>query len=103
LHSVLRGKTEWTEYHNLYRFAHHISRIDRAGRRSGFRTLLLTDSMSIPIIPVLAAYCDSVLVIDNRFGNRSWRGEMQAFAPTHIVILGILRSMYYCTLTKNIH
>lgn len=61
-------------------------------KRSGIpkRLLINCDSMSVPIIPVIATYFNEILVCDNR-KSKSYCEEIVNFNPTH----------YLCMLTVN--
>lgn len=72
--SELRGKpTEnikapppVTSYHKLYIGCHQTTEIFNSHSRTSRWLILNTDSMSIPLVPILAVYYQRILVLDNR-------------------------------------
>lgn len=67
--SVLRVKSNeqmWSDYHRLYRGAHRISYIINHSCDNKRVLLINGDSMTVPIIPIIANYFSKVICLDNR-------------------------------------
>ena len=91
-HETLRRQAnKGSAYRGLYAGQHCVSRVKNLGLRSGRRLLLNCDSMSIPLVPILACYFDEILAVDNSNG-RSFMREMTELRPTHYVGLGLYRN-----------
>ena len=58
-----------TTYHTLYTFMHRCSVIFNNDLDNNKTLLLNCDSMISPLVPVLAAYYNRVIVLDNRSGK----------------------------------
>ena len=66
---ILRVKPNepmWSDYHRLFRGAHRISTIINHDVHSGRVLLINGDSMTVPLIPILANYFDKIIALDNR-------------------------------------
>lgn len=55
-----------TDYHKLFKYSHCCVRLDNPDALYKNKVLISGDSMMIPVIPVLAYYCASVVYLDNR-------------------------------------
>lgn len=67
--SILRVKSDepmWSDYHRLYRGAHRISYIINHSCNNGRVLLINGDSMTVPVIPIIANYFSKVICLDNR-------------------------------------
>ena len=61
------AKCNYSAYHKLFRGSHQTCQIENLTYLNNNRRLLLiTDSMSIPLVPILAYYFKSILQIDPR-------------------------------------
>ena len=55
-----------SRYHNLFYGYHSNARIFNHTPKTPIKALIVCDSMMIPIIPILAYYCQELTVVDNR-------------------------------------
>ena len=53
-------------YHKLFIGAHNCVRVDNKNLSNGRKIIISTDSHSIPIIPILSCYYETVVALDNR-------------------------------------
>lgn len=56
----------WSDYHRLYRGAHRVSSLQNHAINSDRCLLIVGDSMTVPIIPILYNYFRKVIVLDAR-------------------------------------
>lgn len=67
--SILRVRKDepmWSDYHRLYRGAHRVSCILNNSVKTDRVLLINGDSMTVPIIPILANYFKKIICLDNR-------------------------------------
>lgn len=67
--NILRVKSNepmWSDYHRLYRGAHRVSCIINHTCKNNRVLLINGDSMTVPIIPILANYYKKIICLDNR-------------------------------------
>lgn len=67
--TILRVRSDepmWSDYHRLYRGAHRISYIINHTCKNKRVLLINGDSMTVPIIPIIANYFSKVICLDNR-------------------------------------
>lgn len=67
--NILRVKPNepmWSDYHRLYRGAHRVSYIVNNNCKNERILLINGDSMTVPIIPILANYFKKIICLDNR-------------------------------------
>lgn len=64
--SICHGIYGYSEYHKLYKYAHLSSAIVNENSSTPRSLLLNTDSMSIPLIPLLVPYFKHIFVADRR-------------------------------------
>lgn len=57
---------EFGFYHKLFVGAHNCVRVDNKNLSNGKKIIISSDSHSIPIIPILSCYYETVVVLDNR-------------------------------------
>jgi hypothetical protein len=62
----------WSFYHQLFRFAHRSGIVTNLTIDNNEKIVFNTDSMSVPVIPILANYYKEILVIDVRNSNRKY-------------------------------
>ena len=78
-------------YHSLFKLNHmcgRISNISDSNLITLNRVVVNCDSMSIPVIPILACYCKEMFVIDNRTGkSHNLVDQIIKFKPTHYISL----------------
>lgn len=74
-------------FHSLFILAHRSGYILNETCENNLKLAVNTDSMSIPVIPVLASLVKEVLVVDNRTGMSNLKDEIMRFAPTHYLSL----------------
>ena len=75
-------------YHSLFKLSHCSGKITNLNDAPLQRVVVNCDSMSIPVIPILACYCKELLVIDNRTGrNQNFMKKILDFKPTHYISL----------------
>ena len=60
------NENAWSDYHRLYRGAHSISSIEHIHKTIGRQLVIIGDSMSVPIIPLLAPHFDKIICVDAR-------------------------------------
>jgi hypothetical protein len=79
----------WTFYHQMLRLAHRCGIITNLTTDSNRRLVFNTDSMSVPVLPILANYCREILVIDVREGKKKYRfrDTIQKMNPDYLVNL----------------
>lgn len=58
-----------SDYHRLYRGAHKVTYIENLSIKTNRVLLINGDSMTIPIIPILANYFNKIICLDNRSKN----------------------------------
>lgn len=66
---ILRVRTDEdgiSDYHRLYRGAHKVSYIENKSVQTDRVLLINGDSMTIPVIPILANYFKKIICLDNR-------------------------------------
>ena len=60
------NEDSWSDYHRLYRGAHSISSIEHIDKTIGRQLLIIGDSMTVPVIPLLAPFFDKITCLDAR-------------------------------------
>lgn len=63
------NESAWSTYHRLYRGAHSISSIEHINKTIGRQLLIIGDSMTVPVIPLIAPYFDKIICLDARSGK----------------------------------
>lgn len=75
-------------YHALFKLSHCSGTVLNFNDAPLQRVAVNCDSMSIPVLPVLANFCKSMLVVDNRSGkNLNYMKMILDFKPTHYIAL----------------
>ena len=85
-HDIFISPSSKVTYHRVFRYAHQVARIDNKSLHNGKRLLLNCDSMSVPIIPILACYYQSILVLDNRT-EMHFFDKIKQFKPNDILTI----------------
>lgn len=67
-----------TDYHRLFRGCHRVCEIINDEAVTNRNLILNCDSMSIPIIPILATYYKKILILDNRT-RHSYRDKITPY------------------------
>ena len=95
---ILRDKkyVERSYYHSLFIGNHRCCLLTNKTCNSQRKLLLNTDSMSIPLIPLLICYFNKILVLDNRT-NSCHIDIIKEFNPTDYIALGLYRQFLYKT------
>lgn len=99
----------YTPYHQLFAGSHQFCLVKNSASANGRRLAVMSDSMSIPVIPILAYYFDSILYIDNRYpihesikNMTSYTNEISKFNATDFISILQFSRYYDETLWKNI-
>ena len=95
---ILRDKQykERSYYHSLFIGNHRCCLLTNKTCISQRKLLLNTDSMSVPLIPILICYFNKILVLDNRTKNK-YKDIIMTFNPTDYLALGLYRQFLYKT------
>lgn len=89
--SILRLPPEFSpasSYHRLYRGFHQCSVINNLSTSSTKTLLIFGDSMTIPIIPILATAYKKIVSVDNRY-NYNWRDIIKPTEANDIIFMFI--------------
>ena len=62
----------WSFYHQMFRLAHRSGLVTNLTAKSEMRIVFNTDSMSVPVIPILINYVKEILVIDVRQSGKKY-------------------------------
>lgn len=75
----------WTPYHQLFTLAHKCCIVKNKSIDADRTLVLNTDSMSVPVIPILANYFSCILVIDSRISGKQYGFNeiIHKMNPTH--------------------
>lgn len=86
-----------TDYHRIFRGSHRVCHIRNSECDRG-KLLLVTDSMLIPLVPILANCFSEILHIDNR-SNITFNRVLSEYRPQYFVsshqITGYLERQFY--------
>ena len=76
-------------YHSLFKLSHQSGFIENLGNSLPIQRIVVNcDSMAIPVLPILACFCEQLLVVDNRTGkNKNYMKTIIDFKPQHYISL----------------
>lgn len=94
LRNIARNLPSKTNYHRLFIGAHTCGYITNKYATTDEQLLISCDSMFIPVIPIIAHYCKSIMFVDNRSNQEYISKYINGHTFTKFIISRLYNHMF---------